>query len=314
MKFAGSKQTIIAVAVVIFGFVGVFGLSGINERSRPPLPAGSEDEDLSVQAGRVKGFAFGFEGLLADWYWMRALQYIGAKVVEDRAAGNNFNLEDMSALNPRLLYPLLDNAATLDPKFTGIYSYGAVILPAIDAAQAVKLLEKGIAANPNEWRLYEHLGYIYWRRGEYERAAEIYEAGANIANAPAFMTMMASKMKSSGGDRQTARAVYERMFAESNDRQIKENAALHLLELDSRDERDAINDSLQNFQKQNNRCANNWREILPLVQTIKLPGSKSLRVDAANNLADPTGAPYILDKNSCEAKLDAAKTKLPTKQ
>lgn len=313
MKFAESKQTITAIAVVIFGFVGVFGLSGIAERSRPPLPAGFEDEDLSVQGARLKGFALGFEGLLADWYWMRSLQYIGAKIIKDREANDKFNLEDMSGLNPRLLYPLLDNAATLDSHFTAVYSYGAVILPAIDPGQAVKLLEKGINENPNEWRLYEQLGYIYWRLGDYERAAETYEAGAKISGAPPFMTMMRSKMQSAGGDRQTARAVYERMLGEATNEQVKENAALHLLELDSKDERDAINSSLQNFRRHNNRCANGWRELLPMLQTVKLSGGKSLRVDAANNLTDPSGAPYILDQNACEAILDPAKTKLPFK-
>ncbi|HXG85937.1 MAG TPA: hypothetical protein VNI84_18090 [Pyrinomonadaceae bacterium] len=312
-KMRNLKPTITAIAVIVFGFAGVFLLSGFVEKNRPAPPAGIEDEDLALQGARLKGFSLGFEGLIADWYWMRALQYIGAKVVKDRETNTKFNLENLNGLNPRLLYPLLDNAATLDPRFTAVYSYGAVVLPAIDPQQAVKLTEKGIENNPDEWRLYGQLGYIYWRLNDYARAAEIYEEGAKISGAPTFMTIMASKMKSAGGMRETARAIYEQMLAESPDRQVRDNAALHLLELDSRDERDAILVALKNFKEKNNRCANNWREILPLLQTVKLPRGKNFRVDAANNLVDPSGAPYILDKAVCDVRLDEKTTKIPFK-
>lgn len=307
------KPTITAIAVIIFGFAGVFALSGFIEKNRPAPPAGIEDEDLALQGARLKGFALGSEGLIADWYWIQALQYIGEKVVRDRETNTNFNLENLNSLNPRLLYPLLDNAATLDPHFTAVYSYGAVILPAIDPQQAVKLTEKGIENNPNEWRLYEHLGYIYWRLGDYEKAADVYKAGAKISGAPPFMLMMASKMKSAGGDRETARAIYEQMLAESTDRQVKDNAALHLLELDSQDERDAIRAALQNFREKTNRCPANWRELLPLLQTVKLRRGKSFRVDKAGNLVDPGSAPYVLDKENCDVRLDEKTTKIPLK-
>lgn len=307
------KQTIAEIAVIVFGFAGVFALSGFIEKNRSAPPAGIEDEDLALQGVRLKGFSFGFEGLLADWYWMQSLQYIGEKIIRSREASNNLNLENMSGLNPRLLYPLLDNASTLDPRFVAVYSYGAVVLPAIDPRQAIKLTEKGIENNPNEWRLYQQLGYIYWRLGDYEKAAEIYGAGAKISGAPPFMLLMTSKMKSAGGDRETARAIYEQMLGESSDKQVKENAALHLLQLDSLDERDAIRSTLQSSKEKTNHCASGWRELLPILQTVKLPRGKSLRVDKAGNLVDPGGAPYILDKENCDVKLDERTTKIPLK-
>jgi len=310
---AKSKQTFIAIAVIICGLAGVFRLSDSVEKARPALPETYADEDLQLQGARLKGFAFGFEGLLADWYWVRSLQYIGAKIVKNQDANEDLNLENLSSLNPRLLYPLLDNAATLDPRFIAVYSYGAIVLPAIDLQQAIALTKKGIENNPNEWQLYAQLGYIYWRFGDYENAAAVYETGARIAGAPAFMQMMAAKMKTEGADRATARAIYEQMLAASSDEQTRETAALHLLQLDSLDERDAVRAALQNFKTQTSRCANNWREILPLLQTTKLPNGKNFRVDASNNLVDPSGAPYVLDEQICEAKLDAAKTKIPLK-
>src|SRR5512134_3171346 len=117
-----ARKTIFATAVIIAGFVAVVGLTRFVEASRPPLPSGYEDADLRMQGSRLKGLVFGAEGLLADWYWMNSLQYMGKKI---SAVGlSNLNLDDMRPLNPRLLYPYLNNATDLDPKFMAPYSYG----------------------------------------------------------------------------------------------------------------------------------------------------------------------------------------------
>ncbi len=190
---SNSLKTYIAVAVIIFGFIAVFELSNFLERHHPQMPENYTDEDLSLQGEKLKGYSFGFEGLLADWYWMRSLQYIGNKVV--KSTEETVNLDDLRPLNPKLLYPLLENAATLDPHFLEVYSYGAVVLPAINPEQAIKFTEKGIANNPDEWRLYQHLGYIYWKLNKYEKAAEVYQKGSEIKDAPPFMKLMAEAAK-----------------------------------------------------------------------------------------------------------------------
>jgi tetratricopeptide (TPR) repeat protein len=161
--------------------------------------------------------------------------------------------------------------------------------------------------------LYHYLGFTYWRLKNYEKAANVYERGSQIAGAPDFMRLMAAKMKSEGGSREIARHIYRQMFDEAGDAKLKESAGLRLLELDSLDERDAIQKVLQDFQAKNNRCANNWREILPLLQTVKLPNARNFRVNKSNELIDPTDAPYVLDRENCAVKLDLDKTKIPLK-
>ena len=303
-------KTFTAIAVIICGFVAVFLLSGFVEKTKPALPENYADEDLTLQGAKLKGFSLGFEGLLADWYWMKSLQYLGDKVVNSK---ESFSLDNLNSLNPRLLYPYLNNATDLDPKFISVYEYGATVLPAIDKEQAIKLTQKGIDNNPENWRLYQYLGYIHWRLENYEKAAEVYEKGASIADAPDFLKMMAAKMKSEGGNRKTARVIYEQMYEQAQDEQSKETARLRLLELDSLDEREAVQKVLDDFKSKNNRCASSLREVLPLLQTVKLPDGKDFRLDNLNNLLDPSGAPYLLDKEKCQINLDAAKTKIPLK-
>jgi tetratricopeptide (TPR) repeat protein len=300
----------VSAVIVLVGFAAVFALSNFTESKRPPLPAGYEDQDLALQGGRLKNYSLGFNGLMADWYWMQSLQYLGGKIVN---TDKNVNLEDLRDLNPRLLYPMLDNATTLDPQFTAAYAYGAVVLPAIDQKQAIAIAEKGVANNPNEWRLYQHLGYIYWRLADYQKAADTYQKGSEIPGAPAFMKMMAAQMRNQGGSRDTARKIYREMLESAEDSQTRENAQVRLLQLDSLDEQDAINAALKQFSERTGRCANSWNEIIPALRTVTLPDGRDFSVDRSNNLVDPTGAPYILDKQSCAVMIDRERSKLPRK-
>ena len=303
-------QNILAFAIVAIGFVSIFSLSGFIENRRPQLPEGFENEDLSLQGAKLKGYTLGFDGLIADWYWMKSLQYIGDKLVKTEG---DINLDNLKPLNPRLLYPYLDNATSLDPQFLAVYSYGAIVLPAIDPQQAIKIAEKGIANNPNQWRLYQHLGFIYWRLGDYKKASETYENAAKIPNAPPFLSMMSAKMKNDAGSRNTAREIYQQMFDESQDVQTKETAALRLLELDSLDERDAIRLSLQNFHEKNGHCANSWQEVFTILKDVKISSGKRLRFDNNNSPIDPTNVPYLLNSNDskCDVIVNFKVSKIP---
>jgi tetratricopeptide (TPR) repeat protein len=198
---------------------------------------------------------------------------------------------------------MLDNASDLDPQFMAVYSYGASVLPAIDPQQAIALTEKGIAANSEAWRLYQYLGYIHWRLKDFERAAEVYEAGAKIGGAPPFMLQMAAAMRTQGGSRDTARAMYQQMYEEAEDQQSRSNAELRLMELDSLNERDAINDVLARVRKQTGQCPSNPGEVLPLLRGIRLPDKNQFRLNAEGQLADPLGVPYVLDRERCVVEL-----------
>ncbi|MBX7170757.1 MAG: hypothetical protein K1X72_07355 [Pyrinomonadaceae bacterium] len=310
---AKNLQTIILVLIIIIGFTAIFGLSNFLEKTHPPLPEGFEDRDLALHGAKLKNYSLGFNGLIADWYWMQSLQYIGNKVA--KAPENQaINIENLKSLNPRLLYPLLDNATSLDPHFLAAYSYGAVVLPAIDPQQAIKIAEKGIENNPEQWRLYQHLGYIYWRLKDFDKASETYEKGSQIQGAPPFMRIMAAQMKTKGGSRETARAMYQQMFDEAQDTQTKESAAIRLLELDSFEERDVIKSVLQTFQEKNSRCAANWKEVFPLLRTAKTKEGKNLNFEE-KSLApiDPSGALYLLiqTNNRCNVTIDEKSSKIP---
>ena len=257
------------------------------------------EEPLYLNGPAMKRLTLAFNGVAADWYWIRSLQYVGRKIVafEDSHDGR-FNLNDLSVLDLRALPSLLRMSTTLDPQFMEPYYYGAVILPDIDPATAISLLHQGIAANPNQWRLYQHLGYIYWQRHEYEKASEVYAAGAQLPGAPLWMMAISARMKAEGGSRGAAREMYRHLGEASNDEAVKDMVAKQITRLDSLDERDLISKTLREYAAASGRCASSWREV---ASTLRARG---LRSDSYGAPLDPTGTPYRLTKNGCEVDLD----------
>jgi hypothetical protein len=301
------KDLLLSIFIFGIGFAAVTTLTSRIDAVRPPLPIGYEDEDLNVQGGKLRGYSFGAEGLVADWYWMRALQYMGKKIVENP---QGVNIEDLKVLNPRLLYPMLDNAVTLDPRYMPVYSYGASVLPEIDPQAAIKLLEKGVEHNPDEWKLYHYLGYIYWQQKDYPKAAELYDRGSKIAGSPDWMRLMVVNMTTDGGGRETARQVYSRLAEEAQDEKTKTFAETKMMGLDALDDIDALSGVIQSFKNKTGRCAKNSRDILPLLRGVQLPHGRQFRVDRDDNLIDPSGSPYVFEEDKCSVRLDYAKTKV----
>lgn len=299
-------QFIIYGFLIAAGFASVFGLSNYLERNRVSLPETYEDEDLSLQGKRLKGFALGAEGLMADWYWMQSLQYLGGKLV--RTETETVDLNNLRHLNPRLLYPYLDNATDLDPKLMAAYTYGATMLPAIDNDQAIALTQKGIANNPDSWNLHHLLGYIYWTNRDYENAAKAYDEGIQIEGAPQFMKLMAASLRTQGGSRETARAMFNQMLQSNPDQQTKSNAEFRIMELDFLDERDAIDAALKSLKERQGRCPSAWSELVPALRNVKLPAGNEFQLDKSDNLVDPSGVPYVIDATTCKVQLGLEST------
>lgn len=299
------KKNFLIAIILIAGFGGIFVLSRALETLKPPANASAVDDDLYFSPKELAAVGHDFRGLIADWYWINSLQYLGGKIVESNEHNKKVDINDLKPLNPRLLYPMLDTAATLDPQFLTVYSYGAAVLPAIDNEQAIKLLEKGIAANPDEWRLYNNLGYIYWQTKNYPKAAEIYTIGATKKDAPVWMKQIGASMQAQGGDRDFALQVYRQMFETAEDEQTKNFAKLRYDQIVALNQLDVINSVLQSFKQSSNRCANSLSEILPRLNEESRTKKTEFQLDNSRNLVDPTGAAYDFDKNACAAKLSS---------
>jgi tetratricopeptide (TPR) repeat protein len=183
------------------------------DRNRRNYEAEFAEEPLYLKGATAKRLSLAFNGLASDWYWMRSLQYMGRKAVNYSATHHQgIQLNDLSALDLRLLPSLLRMSTTLDPQFMAPYEYGAMILPTFNEEEAIALLNYGIQQNPDAWRLRQHLGYIYWQRNEYDKAGQVYAAGARLPGAPLWMGEMSARVTAEGGSRRAAREMYQHLY------------------------------------------------------------------------------------------------------
>ena len=296
---ARRRQTLLLSILLISALGSAALLNRWLETNRPPLDSRSEEEKLYVTGKTARRMSLAFNGLIADWYWMRALQYVGRKII---AQGDKFQFTDLGSLDLKLLYPLLDAATTLDPQFIPVYEYGGVVLPAINDELAIKLLNKGIDNNPSEWRLFHHLGYIYWQRKDYKAASETYAKGAKLALAPSWMQAMSARMLaeegSNGGSTDTAREMYTRIYEQSDSADIRKMAELRLMQLDSLDERKVIRAILNDYQARHGRCVSGWRDVAPALRAARL------LVNDADAPVDPADVPFLVTKDGCDVDAD----------
>lgn len=293
------KKDYLLILVIIVGLSAAGLVTRWSDAQPRTTAAEFAEEPLYLNGPAMKRLTLSFNGVAADWYWIRSLQYVGRKIVsfEDSHDGR-FNLNDLSRLDLRVLPSLLRMSTTLDPQFMEPYYYGAVILPDIYPEEAISLLQQGIAANPKQWQLYQHLGYIYWQRRDYERAGEIYAAGARLPGAPLWMTAISARMKGEGGSRDAAREMYRHLGESSNDEAVKDMVAKQIMRLDSLDERALIGKSLREYAAANARCASSWREVASILR------ARGLRSDSTGAPLDPSGTPYRLSKDGCRVDLD----------
>ncbi|MFN2529725.1 MAG: tetratricopeptide repeat protein [Pyrinomonadaceae bacterium] len=271
----------------------------LDAHSTPPTST-QQEEELFLSSSTARRMSLGFNALVADWYWMRSLQYVGRKILNAR---EHFELDDLGNLNLKLLSPMLDTATTLDPEFIEAYEYAAIVLPSVNLEEGIRIIRKGIDANPNQWRLYHQLGYIYWQQRDYKMAARIYDRGSSIPGAPEWMKAMKGRLAMEGGSAATAREIYTRLYQESNDNDIRDMARRRLIQLQSDDEIKTIQQSLSIFGARTGRCVNNWSEIAPALH------SAGIRLDMTGAPLDPSNTRYILD-HDCTVKL-APQSEIP---
>ena len=273
------RPTSFAVALVTL--VALF-VSSAEVRDRVYAASRLETRLLYIPDGEVLDrMALSFDALLADVYWIRAIQhYGGTKRSED---------EEKSY---ELLGPLLDIATTLDPRFNAAYRFGSIFLtegypngpgrPDL----AIALLEKGIEETPDKWQYYMDIGFIhYWWLQDYGTAATWFEKAADVPGASPWLRSLAANTQAAGGSRESSRTLWQQIYDTADHDWIRDESARRLTQLQALDDIDNLIEAAQRFVEQSGRPPRSWEE---LVDAGLLPGFP----------VDPTGRPYVMDFTS----------------
>jgi hypothetical protein len=150
-------------------------------------------------------FSPNFRTTIADLYYLDMIQYYGEHV-------RGGHLESLPAM--------VDLVTTLSPHFKRAYIFGAFALT--DAGRAdlsVKLLERGFAANPDDFEFPAYLGYFSYQYGTGSKqannaaAARWYQRAAAVPGSPSYLLRLAAVLAGKGGQKVKAIDMWGQVYA-----------------------------------------------------------------------------------------------------
>ena len=272
--------------VVLAGFASVWHLQKKVNAKRDVMRE-EQDEVLVRSPQLMKLATLEYGTLAADIYWTRAVQYYGAKRL-----GHQTNLES--------LWPLLDVATTLDPNLLPAYRFGATFLSQPEPRGAgrpdlaVKLLQRGLQANPEYWRLYQDLGNVYYLElQDYPKAGQAYLEGSKNPKSAGWMKIMAARFLEKGESRETAVMLWTEILESSEDASIKENARINLELLRADEDIDHINELAARFAASAGRLPRSLKEMIQ----VGLIGGEPADPDGYAYEIGPDGKARISEKS-----------------
>ncbi len=280
------------LAVVPLLLAAAIGLQVIRDLDRRPFEP--QAGMLWFRSGEsVKRMSLGYDTIVADVYWMRAVVYYGGE-----------RLSTTTPPNYDLLYSLLDLVTTLDPRFSIAYRFGAIFLAEAYPSgpgrpeQAIALLQRGIERT-GRWEYMHDTGFVYyWWLRDYKEAARWFERASQVPGAPAWLKPLAATTLAAGGDRRTSRRLWEEVLNATDAQWLRGNADFRLKQLDAMDLLDQLNARAEQYAASQGHVARSWQALGPAIGLRGVP-------------LDPAGVPLVLDSTTGRVSLAADSPLLP---
>jgi hypothetical protein len=274
MRMSATRRVnLVALAVLLCSMAGGMATLHAIDHMRRGVVA---QQALYLRSSKVlRRLSLGYTGLLADIYWTRAVQYFGE---QHHSGSSDF----------RLLAPLLEVTTELDPRLLPAYQFGATFLapkPPSGAGlpgAALSLMKYGVEHNPNEWRFYYNLGFLYYTEfKDYAKAEVAFAKGAKLPVTNGFMSILAARMAQHAGEFDTARMLWFTAYQSTKEPQIRQNAVEHLLALQVDEDVTRLEQVVEKYREQTGRLP---AGIGDLERAGFIHGTP----------ADPKGRPYEL--------------------
>jgi hypothetical protein len=150
--------------------------------------------------------ALGFDAVVADYYWLQAVQIVGGE-------GTPHQKEE-------LLGALIDVVTTLDPWVDHPYRFAGVWLTGSEASvrKANELLRRGITHHPGDWRNRLYLGFNhFYYLDERAEAAEVLESAMDLPGAPLYVRRLVARLKTAEGGLAVAETFLHGLLLQTED-------------------------------------------------------------------------------------------------
>ncbi len=171
-----------------------------------------EERLLYLPTGKfLKPLCLGYEALVSDFLWLKAIVYFGGHYLTDRSY--------------KWLAHILDIVTTLDPYFVYPYEFGGIILALEEGnyQQSTALMEKGLQYHSEYWRLYFYLGFNYFFYHRNAKKASFYMSkAASLPGHPAYLPKLAASLLTKAGEKDEALSFLIQLYKNTDDEWLKD--------------------------------------------------------------------------------------------
>ena len=228
---------------------------------------------LRQRSGEVmKRAALSYDALLADVYWIRALQHYGG----ERLKARQRRAASICCIRCSIWRRRSIRASP------SAYRFGAIFLaePQPGGAgrpdQAIALLKKGVAFNPEQVGLLpRHRLHLLLEPPRLREGRGWFNRGGDLPGAPWWLKTYAAVMLTRGGDRQASRAMWTQIGQSEDSEWLRQTSQLRLAQLDALDQIDVLKRIVDEFTTRTGRArtivgaARRRRALLPACPSIR---------------------------------------------
>jgi len=251
------SASLILVLLLFLSCAGFIGLKVAVERiPRKKIPGASI---IFIPSGKYLKYAtLGYSSLVADFVYIWAIQYYTTYTVVDRFQ----NLEHIFSI-----------IAELDPRYIDPYEVGALIAvnEAKDLKLAYKILDMGLAKNPDQWIFPFEAGHYAQRAKDYDTARKYYEKTMKIPGAPDIAKRLYAAAGFRVMDLKESWQTWLEVYNTAKDARTKKIAGKHLYQLKSASDTNLLKEAIRQFREKYQRLPTDLEELARVGLVSRLP-------------------------------------------
>jgi len=261
----------IATAILVFGIT----LTSTSEYRTERMIGGKSltYNLLYLPSGKyLKVASLGFGHLIADFIYLWSIQFY-----------SNYSIKDRYQYLEHIYSKIIPE---LDPNYLDPYLIGALIMAAEtkDVGMALRLLDQGIALNPDRWILAYDAGMYCFQIKDFRRAAYYFEKALKAPDVHPSVKRMFAGMFEKMGDKRSAYQSWKEIYDSSGDDEYARSIAwMHLHDLKIEIDLEMLNDAVAKFNAMTGRRPGRLSDLVAQGVIHKIP-------------LDPTGKEYLYDR------------------
>jgi tetratricopeptide (TPR) repeat protein len=243
----GSAALLLAAFLFLSG-AGIVALkSAVDRIPRKKIPGASI---IFIPSGKYLKYAtFGYSSLAADLIYLWAIQYYTTYTIVDRFQ----NLEHIFSI-----------IADLDPRYADPYEIGALIAfnEAKDLKLALKILDMGLAKNPDQWIFPFEAGHHAQRAGDYKTARQYYEKTSKIPGSPEIAKRLYAAAVFKVMDLKESWDTWMEVYRTAKDERTRKIAGKHLYQVKAASDMKLLEEAVARFKEKYKRSPGALDELV----------------------------------------------------